>query len=118
MTTFNQQNQKVGGNQVNIGEINFSSVQNKSNIPNELIKLITELDKVAQNGIIKVEVAERAKTEVEKAINESQNQNPNPNTIVDFLGKAKTILEGFTSVTGLVTAIGEGINMIRRLFFI
>ncbi len=118
MTTFNQQNQKVSGNQFNIGEIKLNVIQNKSDIPNELIKLITELDKAVVGGFIKVEVAEHAKTEIKSAVNETQKQNPNPETIIDYLGKAKTILEGFTSVTGLVTALVEGINMIRRVFLI
>ncbi len=118
MTIFNQKNQKISGDQVNIGEINFSVIQNKSDIPKELAKLIRELDRVNESGVIKAEVAERAKTEIESAVSESQKQNANPETIVDFLGKAKAVLEGITSVGGIVTALGEGINAIRRIFML
>jgi len=118
MTTFNQNNQKVSGNQLNIGEINMNIVENKSEIPDVLIKLLTELDKIVESGTIKTEVAKHEKTEIKNAVSESQKENPNPNVIIDFLGKAKTVLDGLTSVTGLVTALGQGISMIRRIFLI
>jgi ribosomal protein S20 len=119
MTTFDQRNQKVSGNQYNIaGDFNFDSIQNKSDISSELQKLIPEINKAAQNEVINPETAIDVEARVKKAVLEAQKQEPNPKTILDNLDKAKGLIESLTSATGLVSGLVKAINMVRRLFFL
>ncbi len=119
MTTFDQRNQKVSGNQYNIaGDFNFDSIQNKSDISSELQKLIPEINRAVQNEVINPETAIDVEAKVKKAVIEAQKQEPNPKTILDNLDKAKGLIESLTSATGLVSGLVKAINMVRRLFFL
>jgi hypothetical protein len=119
MATFDQRNQKVGGNQYNIiGDFNFDSIQNKSDASSELQKLLPEIHKAVQNETIKPENAIDIEAIIKKAVIEAQKQDANPTVILDYLDKAKSLIESLTSATGFVSILVKAINMIRRLFFL
>lgn len=119
MSTFNQNNQNIHGNQVNIGGdliVSFNKIMEKSEIPTELIKIITALNEAQQKGIINAEIVSESKKQVEESINEIQKPNPNVKSVIENLNGAKNLIEGIASAGGLVKIFIEAAEMIRKFF--
>lgn len=111
MTTFNQNGQKISGNQYNIGG---NSIINIGQMSNMLQSLIPEIENAQKIGSITHETASSVKNEVEQAIVESRKPEPNTKTIIEKLNGAKALIEGFASAGGLVKIIIEAAEMVRR----
>lgn len=111
MTTFNQNGQKISGNQYNIGG---NSIINIGQIPDILQFLIPEIENAKKIGSIPHETATSVKNEVEQAIIESKKPEPNTKTVIERLNGAKSLLEGLASAGGLVKMIIEVTEMVRR----
>jgi len=111
MTTFNQNGQRISGNQYNIGG---DSIINIGQISNMLQLLIPEIENTEREGSITSETAANVKNEVERAIIESKKSDPNTKMIVEKLNGAKALIEGLASAGGLVKIIIEATEMVRK----
>jgi hypothetical protein len=118
MAKFDQRGQKVT-NQINaesVGVVNFGAVQNKAELVAELRKLLSEVNKVTQAGIIKEEIAVDVESHIKKAVIEAGKLEPKKKSILDHLEGAKKLLDGITSATGLVTALMQAAKIVGGLF--
>jgi len=118
MAKFDQRNQKVV-NQVNaesIGVVNFGAVQNKAELVAELQKLLSEINKATQAGVIKGEVSVDVESHIKKAVIEVEKPEPKKKSILEHIEGAKSLLDGITSATGLVTALIQAAKIAGSLF--
>jgi hypothetical protein len=116
MAIFDQRNQKVT-NQYNVaGNLNFGSVQSKAELAAELRKLLSEVDKATQAGIVDAGVSIDIESHIKKAVIEIEKPEPKQKSILDHLEGAKALLDGVTSATGLITAIMEAAKIAGALF--
>ena len=116
MATFDQRGQKVNYQYNAAGDINFGSVQNKLGIVPELQKLQSEVKKATESGAFDDEIAIDVESKIRKAIVQAQKPKPDKKTTLDYLGEAKALIEGIASAAGLVTALTQAVEMVRRLF--
>ena len=119
MGTFNQNNQIVHGDQYNVSgnaSINFGVIKQKSEVADELTKLLNVLDSLIQKGIISTEIASNAKVELQSAIAETQKSEPVSNKIIDKINNAKALIEGIASAGGLVKILVEAADIVRKFF--
>lgn len=118
MAKFDQRGQQVV-NQINadsVGVINFGVVQNKAEFVAELRKLLSEVNKATQAGIVKEEVAVDVESHIRKAVIEVEKPEPKKKSILDHIEGAKSLLDGITSATGLVTALIQAAKIAGSLF--
>lgn len=118
MAKFDQRGQHVV-NQVNaesIGSINFGAVQNKAELVVELRKLLSEVTKATQTGAIKEKTSVDIETHIRKAIIEVDEPQPKKETILDHIEGARSLLEGVSSATGLVTALMQAAKIAGEIF--
>lgn len=115
MTTFNQENQQVSGNQYNTGgDLIINTIQTISDIPIELQKLSLELSKATQNGLIPANVSRDAEAKIKEAIIEIEKEKPNSRTVLDRLNEAKALIDGIVSAAGLVTIMAQSVEMLEK----
>lgn len=113
---FDQRGQQVNYQYNAAGNINFGSIDNKIDVATELQKLLAEVDKAAQAGVLSDEVAIDVEAKLKKAIAQAQKPEPSKKTTLGYLNDAKTLMEGITSAAGLVTALTQAIDLVRKLF--
>jgi len=116
MAVFDQRNQKVNYQYNAAGDINFDSVQNRTEFVTELEKLSAELTKASSAGAIDEEVATDAAYEITKAIQQAKKSEPSKVTILDRIGNAKTVIQGISAATGMVTALVKAAELVQHLF--
>lgn len=126
MAKFDQRHQQVVNqtnaetvNQVNansIGSVNFGSTQNKAEFIAELRKLLEEIEKAANTGAIEKKIAVDVEFHIKKAVVEIEEPQPKKKNILDHIASAKTLLEGLSSATGLVTALMQAAKIAGGLF--
>ncbi len=115
---FDQRGQTVG-NQVNaesIGDVNFGAIQSKAELIAELRKTLFEVTKATKAGSIAEDVSVDVESHIKKAIIEAEKSEPKKKTIINHLEGAKSLLDGITSATGLVTAILQATKVVGGLF--
>ncbi|HCM74979.1 MAG TPA: hypothetical protein DIS90_01260 [Cytophagales bacterium] len=88
-----------------IGVVNFGAAQNKDELVSELKKLISEIHKATENGIVIKGVSDEVKAYIEKAIAEAEKPEPKKKAIVENIEGAKSLLDGITSASNLVSAL-------------
>lgn len=115
MAKFDQRGQQVV-NQYNADVINFGSVQNTTELMDEMRKLLSEVNKATQAGIIKEKVSVDVESHLKKAVIEMSEPSPKKATIIEHLQGAKTLLEGVASATGLITALMQAIKIAGEIF--
>lgn len=118
MAKFDQRGQQVV-NQVNadsIGTVNLGSVQSKADLVTELRKLLSEVNKATQAGIIKEKVSVDIESHLKKAVIEIDEPQPKKETIIEHLEGAKSLLQGITSAAGLVTALMQAAKIAGEIF--
>lgn len=116
MATFDMRGQNVT-NQYNAGrDINFGAVQTPLDLIIELEKLKADFVDAKQVGIFNEDIATDAEYQVTKAIQQAKKPEPNKKNILDHLSTAKTLIEGFTAATGLVTTLANAIEVVHKLF--
>ena len=120
MPIFDQRGSKVN-KQFNIagnvyGDINFGEVQDKTDLVAELKKLLAEVSKAAQSGNINNELSIDVEANIKKAIVQTEKPQPDKNVVLKHLGEAKALIEGVTSAIGLVAALSQAIEIVRRIF--
>lgn len=119
MTIFNQNNQKVQGTQNNIGgdlTINWGTIEKKSEVFGELIKIISLLNDAEQQGIINSQTAIKVKSEMNQAIDETKKSEPKSENIIEKINSAKSLIEGLASAGGLVKILIEATEVVKRFF--
>ncbi len=114
MTIFDQRNQNVEYQYNSAGNINFGSVQNRESLLIELRKLRAEFDKAISAGVLNNKVAVEVTNKLDKALTEASESRPSKKTVENYLKEAKALIEGVTSVTGLITALVQAINLVGR----
>jgi hypothetical protein len=116
MSVFNQQGQRVNTQYNAAGNINFGNVTSKADAVNELQKIQKELEKASQSGAINEEIAIDIESNIKKATVQAKKRNPEKAVIVGYIDKARKLLESVPSMTGLVKALTEAIQVIGALF--
>lgn len=116
MAQFDMRGQRVTA-QYNAGrDINFGVVQT----PEDLITVLEQLDEqfrqAKEAGVLSEETATDAQYQVTKAAQQAKKPDPDKKTIVDHLTTAKTLIEGTTAASGLVTALAAVIQIVQKLF--
>lgn len=116
MTVFDQRDQKVTYQYNAAGNINIGDVQNREDLVEELGKLRDEIEKAKLAGVIIDDIAIDAEYYVQKAIQAAKKPEPDKNSFMDHLGKAKELLGDVTAAAGLVTALLKAAEVAQRLF--
>jgi len=116
MATFDQRGQKVNYQYNAAGDINFGTIQSKLEIVPELQKLQREIQQAIEAGVIGEDVAIDVEAKMKKAILQAQKPEPDKRTTLDYLNEAKALLEGVASAAGLVTALTQAVEVVKRLF--
>ncbi len=115
MAIFDQRNQKVEYQYNAAGNINFGSIRDAEGLLSELRKLRSEFDKAIEAGMFDKKVATDVTYKIDKALLEAEEPKPNKKTIEEYLKEAKTLIEGITAATGLVVALTQAVDLVRRL---
>lgn len=116
MTTFNQEGQNVI-NQYNAGgDINFASGQNAQDLVAVLEQLKRQLAQASKDGIINEETSTDAEYQLTKALQQAKKPQPDKKTILNYLNTAKELVEGIATTGGLVAALVNITELVRRIF--
>jgi MFS superfamily sulfate permease-like transporter len=115
MPIFDQRGQKVIYQYNAAGNINFEAAQDISEIVSALKNLEVEIQKAAKAGVVNQEAAIDAEANIQKAIIQAEKSKPDKKTILEYLNEAKALLEGFSLATGLVTALAQAVEIIKKI---
>ena len=116
VTTFNQQNQQVSGNQYNSGrDINFSNVHSKEDLLAALEELRAEIEAGMQQGVLDEEPAIDASNEVRKAIQKTKKDESDKEGILDHLKNTGEILKGVASAAALLPLLQQAIGAVAKV---
>jgi predicted DNA-binding ArsR family transcriptional regulator len=116
MSIFDQRGQKVTYQYNAAGNINFGAVQNKMEVIVELQKLQAEVTKAIEAGVFEEDTATDVEYQVKKAVQQSKQSEPDKKTILDHLNEAKALISGVAAAAGLVTALGQAVEIVQKLF--
>ena len=116
MAVFDQRGQHVTYQYNAAGNINFGAVQNRVDLVSELEKLQSELTAARQAGIFGEETATDVSYQLTKAVQQAKQSTPDKPTLLNHLHNAKTLIEGVTAASGLVTAFVKAAEMVRKFF--
>jgi len=117
MTSFNQSNQKVSGNQYNAGEdINIGSVQNTESLAKVLNMILVEISHLTEAGKLNKKISKEVEDKVKKVVAQSQNATPDKKSTASLLTEAKSLIEGISSATTLITLLSQATEAVKRLF--
>lgn len=116
MAIFDQHGQHVNYQYNAAGDINLGSVQNQVQLVEELGKLKSELSKAAEAQMIDAEVFTDADYQMTKAIQQAKKPEPNKKNVMDHLNSAKSVLEGVTAASGIVTGLNKVVQLVVSLF--
>lgn len=116
MAIFDQQGQQVNYQYNAAGNINLGSVQNQAQLANQLEKLKAELSAAAEAQVIDAETFTDAEYQMTKAIQATEKPKANKKGMINHLNNAKSILEGVTAASGIVTALNKVIQLAVGLF--
>jgi hypothetical protein len=116
MATFNQQAQNVT-HQNNAGrDINITQPRREGDAVVILENLQQLVAQAKKQGILDEETSTDAEYQITKALQQTKKSNPEKNSILTYLDTAKQLLEGVTAAGGLVTALIDAAEVIRRIF--
>lgn len=141
MSSFDQRGQKVkkqtniAGNQYKAGremyvaggDVRFGDARNQAAFAGELEKFLAELSRAAGAGEIEAEAALDVEHPLKKAVLEAKKPKPDKAKLLDYIGKAKTILTDLAaaSTAGATVAsaaatlggmLGKACEAIKTLF--
>jgi len=97
-------------------DINFGTVQNKQDLLTQLDKLKDALVRAGETQIISEETAIDAEAEVKKAIGQAKKPDPDKKSILSYLTTVKSLIEGISGASGLITSVVGAIDAVHRLF--
>lgn len=116
MAIFDQRGQHVNYQYNVAGNINFDAVQNGMDLANELEKLKAELPKAVVAQAIDAEIATDAEYHITKAVQHVRKPQPNKKTVLDHINEAKALIEGVTAASGMIAALTQAAELVRRFF--
>ncbi len=116
MSVFDQRGQHVTYQYNAAGNINLSGVSNRAEFTEELSKLQTEVVKAKEAHALPEDTAKDAEDQLKKASIEAKKAEAHKPSVLEYLGKAKTLIEGAAAAGGLVTAISKAIEVAHKLF--
>jgi len=99
-----------------IGVVNFGTAQNKDELVIELRNLISEINKATQEGIVIKDVSDEVKKYIKKAIAEAEKPEPKKKAVIENIEGAKSLLDGVTSASNLVSALMTAAKIAGSLF--
>ena len=116
LAQFDMRGQHVT-NQYNAGrDINFGAVQTPEDLIAALEQLNEQIVQAKIVGVLSEETVTDAQYQVTKAAQQAKKPDPDRKMIVDHLTTAKTLIEGVTAASGLVTALLSAIHIVSILF--
>ncbi len=116
MAHFDMRGQRVT-NQYNAGrDMNFGVVQTPEDLVTILEQLNEQITQAKNAGTLSEETTTDAQYQITKAAQQAKKPEPDKKTIMDHLTTAKTLIEGVTATSGLVTALVTAIQMVQKLF--
>ena len=92
------------------------SVQTSANLIAELEKLKDQLAQAGKTGIVDEKTAIVVESQMEKAVKQANDVNPDIKVIVDRLSAVKVLIEDITTASGLVPVVVGAIEAVKRLF--
>ncbi len=116
VANFDMRGQRVT-NQYNAGrDLNFGAVQTPADLVTVLEQLNAQFTQAREAGVLSEETATDAQYQVTKAAQQAKKPDPDKKTIMDHLTTAKTLIEGATAASGLVTALATAMQIVQKLF--
>jgi|GEM_PF-2183374 len=115
MTTFDQRGQHVNYQYNAAGDINFGNVQNNLDLAGELEKVKAEIVKAREANLIDEDAAMDSEYQVNKAIAQAKKPEPDKRTLLEHLNQAKTVLEAFATVGGIVEGLSKAAEIAGNL---
>jgi hypothetical protein len=123
---FDQKEQTVK-NQTNVaGDLNvsgnyiagdfFANAQNQADVVKVLEKLLKGINQAAEEGQLEEDTAVDVESNLKKAITRAKKPKPDKTGIIGYLNSAKGLIEGVTSVSGLVTAVTKAVEAVQKFF--
>src|SRR6266516_1505193 len=111
MANFDMRGQRVT-NQYNAGrDMNFGAVQTPEDLMTVLEQLNEQFTQAKEAGVLSEEAATDAQYQVTKAVQQAKKPDPDKKTMLDHLTRAKTLIEGVTAASGLVTTLAAAIQV-------
>ncbi len=116
MANFDMRGQRVT-NQYNAGrDMNVGAVQTPEDLMTVLEQLNEQFTQAKEAGVLSEETAIDAQYQVTKAAQQAKKPDPDKKTMLDHLTRAKTLIEGVTAASGLVTTLAAAIQVVQKLF--
>jgi hypothetical protein len=116
VANFDMRGQRVT-NQYNAGrDMNFGAVQTPDDLIIVLEQLNAQLTQARKAGVLSEEATTDAQYQVNKTAQQAKKPDPDKKTMIDHLTTAKTLIEGATATSGLVTALAAAIQIVQKLF--
>jgi hypothetical protein len=116
VSSFDQREQQVQNQYNTAHDINIGAIQNQPDFVQELQKLKAEVSKAGDAKVLNEDVVIDAEYEITKAIQEAKKPEPKKATVLEHIGKAKTLVEGTVATAGLATALVKLIEAAQKLF--
>jgi hypothetical protein len=116
---FDQRGQQVTS-QVNVvgnaSGIHFAEAGDRATLVAQLERLKSALKEAADRGDLQEEQAFDADYQVSKALRQATSAAPDQGRIVGHLKEARALLVATASAAAIVTAIGQAVEAVQRLF--
>jgi hypothetical protein len=114
MAVFDQRGQQVV-TQYNIaGDFNFGAAKNKTDVAEQLEKLSAEVSRAIAANIFADDTATDLEYNMKKAIQQARKPESNQATVLEHLNTVKELTTTATAASGLVTAIGQAVEMVQK----
>jgi nucleotidyltransferase/DNA polymerase involved in DNA repair len=116
MSVFDQRGQHVRYQYNAHGDINFGQVQDRAQLAQELDRLRKELAEAARQRAIDADSEADASYQLQKAALQARQSEPDKQSVLGYLQKAKGLVEGVNAAAGIASGIGEAIACVQDLF--
>jgi hypothetical protein len=116
MSVFDQRGQKVKYQYNVAGDLNMEAVQSREEAVRQLEKLVAELQRAIQAGVIEGGATDAAQEHLKKAAEEAGQEAPDKEGILAHVDRAKTVIEGVAAAGGLVGSLVKAAEMVQNFF--
>jgi hypothetical protein len=104
-------------NQYNAGrDVNFGAIKTPEDLITAFEQLNEQFTQAKEAGVLSEEMATDAQYQITKASQQARKPDPDKKTILDYLTSAKSLIEGVTAASGLVTALATAMQIVQKLF--
>ncbi len=97
-------------------DMNFGAVRTPEDLIIVLEQLNQQFTQAKDAGVLNEETVTDAQYLVTKAAQQARKPDPDKKTMLDHLNTAKSLFEGVTAASGLVTALAGAIEVVQKLF--